>query len=224
MQTWLAILAAYLWGGFPTAYLAARWKAGIDLRRVGSGNIGASNVARTIGARLGLLVGFFDALGKGMLPILLAKAVGLSPLQQMGVGLALVAGHNWSPYLRFTGGRGVATSIGVLLGVPLPGVPWELLGFVVAVVPGWLVFRSTALWIGIGFLSLPLWGMLVPGHPRLWLAVGILALVAAKRLLANWERPDGRYPWSKVLLWRLLYDRDVPTTVPWQERRAVQRD
>ncbi|GBD10585.1 hypothetical protein HRbin23_00229 [bacterium HR23] len=96
-------------------------------------------------------------------------------------------------------------------------------GFALAVIPGWLAFRSTAFWIGIGFLSLPLWGALVPGRPHFWLTVGLLGLVALKRLLANGERPDGRYPWYKVLMWRLLYDRDVPTTVPWQERGLVRR-
>jgi glycerol-3-phosphate acyltransferase PlsY len=223
METWLALLAAYLWGGFPTAYLVARWKAGIDLRRVGSGNVGAANVAHALGARMGILVGFFDALGKGTLPLVIARAVGLSPWQQMGVGLALVAGHNWSPYLRFTGGRGVATSLGVLLGASLPGNPWELWGMALVVAPGWLARRSTAFWVGIGFLSLPLWALSVPGRPRLWLAVGLLGLMVLKRLLANWERPGNRYPWTKVLLWRLLYDRDVPPGEPWQERGITRR-
>ena len=113
------IVAAYLWGGIPTAYLVARFGAGIDIRSYGSGNVGASNALAHLGAKAGVAIGLFDLIGKGILPVLLARTLDAGLGVQVAVGLAAVAGHNWSPYIRFTGGRGVGTAGGVMLGFAL---------------------------------------------------------------------------------------------------------
>ncbi len=117
-----ALLAAYLLGAVPFALLLARTK-GIDIRTVGSGNVGATNVFRGVSRPLGLLTFFLDAL-KGFVPAavfpaVIASAAGAAPAPWLGLacGGAAVAGHAWPVYLRFRGGKGVATGAGMLLGV-----------------------------------------------------------------------------------------------------------
>ena len=98
----LLIIGAYLAGGVPSGYILARSLRGIDIREYGSGNVGASNVTAVIGARAGVLLGAYDCLVKGTLPVLIARALDQSAGVQVAVGLASVAGHAWSPYIRFT--------------------------------------------------------------------------------------------------------------------------
>lgn len=107
---WL-ILGSYLFGSIPCGYLLGRLR-GIDLRQYGSGNIGATNAFRVLGKQLGLLVFGCDVI-KGLLPALLGVHFG--PGWGVVAGLAAVAGHNWSIFLGFRGGRGVATGAGVVL-------------------------------------------------------------------------------------------------------------
>lgn len=114
----VGLAIAYAAGSIPAAYLAGRSR-GIDLRRHGSGNLGATNVVRTLGWKIGLLVFLFDA-AKGALPVLLlppVSASGLSP-QSLGIlyGLGAILGHARPLFLGFKkGGKGVATSAGVFL-------------------------------------------------------------------------------------------------------------
>ena len=115
LEAALLILGAYLWGSVPSTYVAARYLRGIDIREFGSGNVGSANFMAHVGRRTGFLLGTSDCLVKGTLPVVVAKLLDQSLGVQAGVGLAAIAGHNWSPYIRFTGGRGVATAIGVVL-------------------------------------------------------------------------------------------------------------
>jgi glycerol-3-phosphate acyltransferase PlsY len=113
-----AVLTAYLAGSIPFGVVVARAR-GVDVQRAGSGNIGATNVARTVGRGYGVLVLALDAL-KGALPLLvaihvLAVPARLGPWVTTAMGLAAVAGHCWPPWLAFRGGKGVATALGVLL-------------------------------------------------------------------------------------------------------------
>lgn len=109
---------AYLIGSLPFGYFVARIVAGTDIRQLGSGNIGATNVARSLGAKWGILVLFLDAL-KGLLPTLLIPQ-SLFPSEgshfthfEVGVGLMTIIGHMFPVWLRFRGGKGVATALGV---------------------------------------------------------------------------------------------------------------
>jgi len=106
---------AYLCGSIPTGVLLSA-RRGVDPRDIGSGNIGATNVARTVGAPLGVLTLFGDAL-KGWLPVLLATRLDFDAPLVAGAGLAAFAGHLFPCFLRFRGGKGVATALGVLLGL-----------------------------------------------------------------------------------------------------------
>ena len=118
----LLLLLAYLFGSLPIGLLVGRMVKGIDVRDYGSGNIGASNVWRTMGPLWGIAVFLFDFC-KGYLPTV-ALTMPLhghhrdfSPWLPVAVGLAAILGHNFSPFLRFKGGKGVATSLGVVFGL-----------------------------------------------------------------------------------------------------------
>jgi len=124
----LLILAAYLLGSVPFAYLVTKAVRGIDIREVGSGNVGATNVGRALGRKWGILVFALDVL-KGFLPTLAALLLHGCVIGQvklpLGValtGFAAVAGHNWPIFLKFKGGKGMATSCGVFLAVFPPGL------------------------------------------------------------------------------------------------------
>lgn len=113
---------AYLGGSIPVGLLVSRLVKGIDIRKHGSGNIGAANVLRTIGPAGAVVVFILDAT-KGYVPILLGRNLGLDPLTLAGIGLAAVLGHNFSVFLKFHGGKGVATSFGIALALaPLAAV------------------------------------------------------------------------------------------------------
>lgn len=122
MSTVLTGLVAFLLGSIPTGYLVARAK-GVDIRRHGSGNIGATNVFRTVGRPLGVLVFLVDAL-KGFAAVWLALRWG-GPSAWAGIlaAVAAIAGHNYTPWLGFKGGKGIATSAGVLIAL----APWAVL-------------------------------------------------------------------------------------------------
>jgi glycerol-3-phosphate acyltransferase PlsY len=103
-------------GSFPTGLVDSKLARGIDVRQYGSGNTGATNVLRTLGPVAFVIVFLGDFL-KGLAPVLLAVWLIGTPLAQVMAGLAAMGGHNWSVFLRFSGGRGVATGIGALWGI-----------------------------------------------------------------------------------------------------------
>ncbi len=112
----LWLLAAYLIGGIPFGFLIGRLR-GIDVRTVGSRNIGATNVFRTVGKKWGLLAFICDVL-KGLFPTLAAKAWANDwTWLPLAVGIACVLGHMLTPYMKFRGGKGVATAFGMLIGL-----------------------------------------------------------------------------------------------------------
>lgn len=114
MEIALLLLSAYLLGSLPTAYMAGRLTRGVDIRKLGSGSVGGSNVGVVVSHWLVFPVGIVD-LGKGMLAVALAKWLDLGMGWQAAVGLLAIAGHNWSIFLGFSGGRGIGTSIGMML-------------------------------------------------------------------------------------------------------------
>ena len=213
----LAIVLAYLWGAVPIVYIVARLRKGIDIRQYGTGNVGASNAISQLGKRTGIALGLLDGLAKGTLPVVAAKLSGLDLGIQMGIALAAVVGHNWSPYLKFTGGRGVAAAMGAYVGFGL--WPQLALGIVLVGVIGWRIRRNLALWMVIGM------GIMAPfayvlGQPVeiMLVLLGLVVLVVLKRLTGNWERPLAGEPAARVFFYRLLYDRDVSDRDEWTRR------
>ena len=109
---------SYLVGSIPTAIIVARKVRGIDIRQHGSGNVGATNAFRVLGKGLGTLVLLIDILKGIITTALVADGFGLTEVdQRIILGIVTVIGHNWTIFLRFKGGKGIATSLGVLLGL-----------------------------------------------------------------------------------------------------------
>ena len=118
----LFVIGSYLLGSIPTGFTISRWAKGVDIRNFGSGNTGMANVMRTVGIIPGIAVLILDA-GKGIMPILLIQMVGdrihpgleLVDSLPISCGFAALIGHNWSIFLKFKGGKGVATGLGTLI-------------------------------------------------------------------------------------------------------------
>lgn len=123
------VIGSYLIGSIPWGLVIGRLR-GIDIREYGSGNIGTTNVLRTLGARYGAIVLIGDVL-KGVIAVLLARYIIETPTGEMAAGLAAVAGHDWSVFLKFKGGRGVATSLGGLLPMAMPAPLTGVMGLAV---------------------------------------------------------------------------------------------
>ncbi len=150
----LLILGAYLLGSVPVAYLVAKWSRGIDLRQYGSGSIGVSNLWQSTSKWVAMPIILFD-LGKGILVVWIAQLLGLGIAQQVTVGLAAIVGHNWPVFLRFSGGRGALTALGVVLILPTINnlVPWAVVVALAIAAIGFFVFHNMPLGVGAGITA-----------------------------------------------------------------------
>jgi len=129
----LSIMVSYLVGAVPFGLIFSRYFSGIDVRTIGSGNIGATNVLRASGKKAAIFTLLADGL-KGFLPVLIVQSLFNADVTTALVGVATILGHNFPIYLKFKGGKGVATSFGVILAVaPLIGLAcimiWLLAAF-----------------------------------------------------------------------------------------------
>lgn len=143
-------IGAYLLGAVPFGLLLSRATKGVDPRDLGSGNVGAANVFRSIHPLLGLLTLICDA-AKGWLPAWAATQAALSPWAVASIGLAAFLGHLFPPYLAFRGGKGVATGAGVFLAL----VPLALIGSLLAFLLGALLTRYVSVGSMLAALCLP---------------------------------------------------------------------
>lgn len=126
----VSIILSYLLGAVPFGLIFSRLFSNVDVRTVGSGNIGATNVLRAAGKKAAAMTLLADAL-KGLIPVLLVRYVLEDDLTAVLSGAAVILGHNYSVYLKFKGGKGVATSYGVVLAV----APWT--GFICLII--WMI-------------------------------------------------------------------------------------
>jgi glycerol-3-phosphate acyltransferase PlsY len=182
MHNILWYLAAYLIGGIPFGYLIAKYFAGINIKEHGSGNIGATNVLRVLkeidpkkAKKLAAITLFLDAF-KGAFLVLFAKLMGVCPATQWAIAVIAVIGHCFSPYLKFEGGKGVATTAGVLF-VLIPKA--VLVGLVV-----WFIMAKTVRISSISSLTGILVGMAssyilypdlaIKSHAPLWIIAFIV--------------------------------------------------
>ncbi len=147
----LILFLAYLFGSFPSGYLAGIITKGIDIRSLGSGSTGATNVLRHIGKRAAISVFLIDVF-KGVLSILLAKHFLLNDSWQVAIGLSTLIGHIWPVWLNWKGGKAVATGLGIFL-----GLSWQVglstLGVFLLMIT---LFRIVSLASVSAALSLPL--------------------------------------------------------------------
>ncbi len=170
----LLLVCAYLIGSFSFAIVLSRYYGNSDPRSQGSGNPGATNMLRTAGKRLAILTLLGD-LSKGLVPILFASAIGLDQQQQAWIGLAAVIGHLYPLYFSFRGGKGVATTAGMLLGLYPPAA----------------------------LLALTVWGLTF-NLTRIS-SLASLASVALCLPLLAWQQPQALLPVSMLsvlLVWR----------------------
>lgn len=127
----LSSAVAYLCGSIPTGVLIAK-RQGIAVRETGSGNIGATNVARMAGKKAGILTLVGDVL-KGLLPVLIVRWLSLGEIVQASTAVMAILGHLFSVFMRFSGGKGVATGLGVFLGLAPTAILTALLGFAIVI-------------------------------------------------------------------------------------------
>jgi glycerol-3-phosphate acyltransferase PlsY len=176
----LALAAAYLFGSFPTGVVLSRFVVGDDIRGHGSGNTGASNVARTFGVMMGSMVGLLDIL-KGLLPILIGRWLGLPSAGLAAVAAVAVAGHDYSVFLRFKGGKGVATTLGAGLGLALiAGAAAMVVWVAVIASTGYSSLASL-----VALAVLPISIAVTGGPPAFVAATGLLFLLAVWKHLEN---------------------------------------
>ncbi len=177
---WLLVpLSGYLLGSIPTALLVSRRLAGVDIRQIGDGNMGARNVQRTLGWGPGIVVAAGD-FGKGSAAVLLARALVGDPLWHMMAGVAAVVGHDFPVWAGFRGGQGMATSLGALTVL----MPRQTLIGLVAFGASYPVVRSFdfSAAIGLGLIVLLAWQA---GLPFLWVlyAAALFVSIGLKKWL-----------------------------------------
>ena len=221
----LLVVAAYLAGSIPFAYLAVKWARGIDIRRHGTGNVGAANVLKLTSKRLAIAVTVAD-IGKGALMVWLAQLAGLGAAGQATVAVVAVIGHNWPVFLRFHGGRGIFTSLGVIT-VQVP-----LIGLIMLVGPYLFApIRQVALGVFLFLFSLPFlsWFLSQPlgVEERLPITLGFIALSLVaffRRLMV--PRTELSQSISPVRLYinRLLFDRDISDRKAWINRQPARQE
>jgi glycerol-3-phosphate acyltransferase PlsY len=167
------IIGGYLLGSIPSAYLAGRWLKGIDLREYGSTTVSGSAVFQHVSFWAGIAVGLFD-IAKGTLPAWIALHFELGLPLALAAGTAAIMGHNWPLYLGFKGGRGIGTSMGMLLVVFPWGIFWLLLFLAIGHLIKWGALAALA-----GMATLPVLPWFLPTlteHPIevTWAALAIL--------------------------------------------------
>jgi glycerol-3-phosphate acyltransferase PlsY len=209
------VVASYLIGGVSAAYIAGRLLGGVDIRVVGSRNVGASNVWQTVSRAAVVPVGLAD-IAQAMLCIGIAKLADQSVGVQVLAGLAGLAGHNWSPYLGLTGGRGIGPAIGFMLMLSWPG-----LGAFCGLSVAGVALRSVPQFVGLGIAVAPFASLAKGQSPEIVAGCfAMAALVIAKRLLTNKPGIPQGADARQVLVNRLLYDRDVKERAAWVRRGA----
>jgi len=185
MSIVLAAVAAYLVGGIPFSYIAGKLAKGIDLREHGSGNLGASNTYRILGGRIALLVLILDV-AKGLFPVVVAArfdALGGEPYHAIAAAAGAILGHLFSPYLKFSGGKGIATSAGAFAGL----APWA---FVCALTVFAVVFAArrivslaslaAAVTLPIAVFVAPGFGLGVRHTSVVWATLLVMVVVIVK--------------------------------------------
>lgn len=217
-------IAAYLLGSVPTAYIIGRLVRGIDIRRYGSGNVGGGNVIQHVGKKWFVPQMISDALIKGAGTVWFSVyVVGIdwnSPLLT-GPPLLVLAGNNWSPFLKMQGGRGLGVAAGTLLAFS-PAI----LGIVLVIYfGGYLLTREAGVWALVALVLLPIMFFFFPaglkmadGLTMVWYSLGVMGLIVLKRLSSNWTPLPGDIPRWKVFSNRLVRDRDVDDRAQWVER------
>ena len=200
----LAFIAAYIIGSFPSAYIVARVRKGVDIREVGSRNLGAMNVFYKVGFWWGVLVLLLD-IGKGALAVAAAWQLTHLDYIQMAAGLVAVLGHSFPVFLKFKGGKGGASCIGILIYLMPWGAPFyaALFGLV------FLITRFPTLSYSIAFLCFPVAAAFIY-HSTAYIVFSlVLLIIPLVRYIPRVKEMFGRAggSWKHVALRKNLKDR-----------------
>ena len=213
------IAGGYLLGSIPSSYLVGRLAKGVDIREHGTRNVGSSNLSAQVGAWWAVPVVPFDTLVKGTVPVLIAseKVLGLGLGVEVAAGIAGIAGHNWSVFSGFRGGRGMTTVLGATgaLNFPLLIVYGSVAALGVLFTP----WKDSAIWWMIAVILMPVWAALLNLPMEIvWFAVAFAVVTAAKRMTSNTIKgPDGTV--TPRLLWtRFAFDRDIAMREVWLDQ------
>jgi glycerol-3-phosphate acyltransferase PlsY len=179
IAAFLVVVLAYVLGSMPTGVLLSSALGGRDVRQFGSGNIGAANVVRTSGFKVGALVGIVDIL-KGVAPVLAGRLAGMDHTGLALVAVVAVLGHDYSLFLRFRGGKGVATTLGAALALAPPAAILAMLGWLVVM----YLFRYSSL-ASLTSLGLLVVFLVITAQPVPYAGVGLFLLV-----LGLWKHRD----------------------------------
>jgi len=207
----IALLAAYIFGSFPSAYIVGRLRKGVDIRAVGSRNMGAMNTFYRVGFWYGMLVLILD-IGKGAAAVALARfLVGLTDITPFGqlmvqliAGGIVVLGHAFPVFLKFKGGKGGATCIGVLVVLMPWGAPIYLALFGLML----LITKFPTLSYAVAFLCFPFIGWLIYNQGALVIySIAILLIPAVKYIPRVVEMRQKAGGWKHLFLRRNLKDR-----------------
>lgn len=196
----LLLLGAYVLGSIPFAQVLARLK-GVDLRRRGTGNVGAGNLTKTVGPSWGLAAGVLDGL-KGLIPVFLSLRAGFGPGAAGLVGLASVVGHNWSVFMQGRSGRGLATAFGLIVALHPPLAIWTA-GWAVA---GWKIGGGFAGFLGWGLLPIFAIALGAPATESLLIFL-LAAVLIGRRMQGN----PGDLMDRSSMMRRAVYDKDLVT-------------
>jgi len=226
MTIWfvLLVLCSYLLGSVPASYIAAKVFHGLDLRQNGTGQVGAGNLWRMTSWRLGLLVGVFDVC-KGMVMVWAAASAGFSIYQQLTIGLAVIIGHNWPVFLRFNGGRGIGTTMAIVLILPFINdiTPWITIICFVILAIGSLALRSSPLPVFVATTSLPITSACFQEAIPVNMAfLAVFLVMAVKRLTAPLPADSATISKSRLLVNRLFFDRDIKDRKAWMYRKSIK--
>jgi acyl phosphate:glycerol-3-phosphate acyltransferase len=218
--TWIILIViAYFFGSIPLSYILAK-RRGVDLSKQGTHQVGAGNLWRITSRKLGLVVGFYDLL-KGIIMVGVAHDQGLDAGQQLVVGLAVIVGHNWPVFLRFHGGRGIATLFGLVIILPCLNdiSPWPSViasGFTLIMT---IIYRSSPLPVLISVASLSLTNRLFGSPMSVVMAyLAIFLVVVIKRLTAQPAPEKLPISRARLVVNRLFFDRDIADKTAWLHR------
>jgi len=182
----IAFFISYIIGAIPFAFILTRFMTGKDVRKIGSGNVGATNASRAMGFKYGVLVALLDLL-KGYVAVSLTKIIlpdNLASYYLLGASLLIIIGHNWSVFLSFSGGKGVATTLGVFLNlVPLTFVIFIIVWFTVVILTKYVSLASI-----LGALSSPIISIIFYNNSYITLFSCLVAILIILRHYSNLNR------------------------------------
>ena len=211
----------YLIGSIPTSFIAGKLFANLDIRTIGSRNVGSSNLLIIGGKTIGIIAGVLDCFIKGAATIIFLDIyIGVSAYVILVGTVTLILRHNWSIFMSFKGGRGIATAYGTLIGLHM----WEpllLITVIFGVVGRGYVYKDSAVWCLGAIVSLPLL-CLVFGYEMHVMIYSLLlgGILILKRLISNYDAiPKGAV--KTTLINRFIFDRDIFSKDSWINRGHV---